>query len=151
MAVEKVCGLDIVMINAWHPFDNNAYKNPLCYLDWTSTNLNTDAIPYLYSSNPTYKRNKRDPRSPELTPALGALHNPAHKWWFLPDMEPSRTLLFKQWDTRDAVAKCTFHTSFRDGFHDHWAECPPRRSIEMRLMALVARERQGGGGGESRL
>ena len=54
-------------------------------------------------------------------------------------MEPSRTLLFKQWDTREAVAKCTFHTSFRDEFHDDWAECPPRRSIEMRLMVLMAR------------
>ena len=42
--------------------------------------------------------------------------------------------LFKQWDTREGVAKASFHTSFHDPFYDAKPDTPGRRSVEFRLL-----------------
>jgi hypothetical protein len=139
LSQDEVANLDVATINAWQPFDNPAYKNPLCLLDYSSVDMDQDTVPYVYVGNPTYqkkgqKSSSQDFRSPEAASALGALHNPKHEWYYFPDMPPSKTILFKQYDPRPDVATCTFHSSFHDGNHNNWAECPPRRSIETRLL-----------------
>merc|ERR550514_1088705 len=76
---------------------------------------------------------------PPIAPSNGTsitapLYSPQHRWVYISDMRPDETWLFKQWDSREGVAKCTFHCSFHDPYHDGWTDCPGRRSVEARIL-----------------
>jgi len=48
-------------------------------------------------------------------------------------------VIFKQYDFRaSSASKATFHQAFPDPYHDSWQECPPRRSIECRILLTYA-------------
>ena len=154
----STCGLAVV--NVWHPIEIPAYKNPLCLLNYESINLKTDAISYRYVGNPTlrsrdgsekvpgkeavasrgdYKRKNKDERIPAAGVAydtLGALFNPNHQWVYISDQTPDTSIIFKQWDSRENVSRCTFHSSFYDRYHDSWLDCPKRKSFESRIMIV---------------
>ena len=50
-------------------------------------------------------------------------------------MTEEEAVIFKQYDFRtNAQSKATFHQAFPDPYHDAWDECPPRRSIECRIL-----------------
>merc|ERR1711964_365395 len=66
--------------------------------------------------------------------ALGPLFAPANRWVFCSDMRPEEAWLFKQYDTRDNVAKASFHTSFVDPFHLKNPDTPARRTCEFRML-----------------
>ena len=54
---------------------------------------------------------------------------------YISDQRPDEMWLFKQYDTREGVAKSTFHTSFHDPFHeDKPKESHGRRSAEFRML-----------------
>ena len=79
--------------------------------------------------------------------SLGPLYNPRHRWVFLPDQRPDEAWIFKQFDTRDGVAKCTFHNSFPDPCHiDEPDDTHGRRSVEFRFILTFPR----GGGARPR-
>ena len=47
----------------------------------------------------------------------------------------AEAVIFKQFDFRSSSrSRATFHQAFPDPFHAGWLECPPRRSIECRLL-----------------
>ena len=59
---------------------------------------------------------------------------------YLSDMTTQEAVIFKQYDFRKSQpAKATFHLSFPEAnrFHEAWAECPGRRSLECRVILGV--------------
>ena len=143
--------MDIMLVNAWRPFDRPVRDNPLAVLDWTSVHAARD----LY-------------RLPAGVPmALGEppqrlAYNPAHRWLYVKAMRTDEVLFFKQGDTRlppvprlpaegiapaDAtapaaasVSRFVFHTSFRlpgdpGGTQGHRS----RRSLATRMLLLFKR------------
>ena len=137
------CGL--CCVGFWAPIERPAYQDPLCLLDAASTGpepLDARSIPLLYSGLSLGKMNQDRPIEERIpvpggdAPALAPIYSPEHRWRFIPDMSPEQALVFKQFDFRpDAESRVCFHNSFRDRFHDDWAECPGRRSIEVRVLA----------------
>jgi hypothetical protein len=59
--------------------------------------------------------------------------NPAHRWWYFPDMSCDEVLLVKFHDSDRSVAWRTPHTSCRD---PRVVDAAPRESIEFRTVAF---------------
>lgn len=64
------------------------------------------------------------------------LYNPAHDWTYFQAMQFDEVLLFKQFDSRQDVARYTPHAAF--AHPDTPAGTPPRESIEARCLLLYA-------------
>ena len=62
-----------------------------------------------------------------------AAYNPAHRWYFYPDLQLDEAVLFKTNDSDPARAHCIPHVAFDDPLAP--ADAPPRVSIEMRATA----------------
>ena len=64
-----------------------------------------------------------------------ALHNPAHRWYYFPEMRPDEVLLIKTYDSEtDGRARFTIHTAFDDP--SAAPDAPARESIETRCFAF---------------
>jgi len=64
-------------------------------------------------------------------------YNPAHRWFYFPQMRRDEALVFKVYDSqRDGRARFTAHTSFVDPTSP--PNAPPRQSIEARTLAFFA-------------
>ena len=64
-------------------------------------------------------------------------HNPAHRWFYFPQMRRDEALVFKVYDSsKDGRARFTAHSSFDDPTTP--AGAPPRQSIEARTLAFFA-------------
>jgi hypothetical protein len=64
-------------------------------------------------------------------------YNPAHRWFYFPQMRRDEALVFKVFDSQqDGRARFTAHTSFVDPTSPPGA--PPRQSIEARTFAFFA-------------
>jgi hypothetical protein len=62
-------------------------------------------------------------------------YNPAHRWFYFPEMRRDEALVFKVYDSeRDGRARFTPHTAFEDPATP--AGAPPRQSIEARALAF---------------
>ena len=62
-------------------------------------------------------------------------HNPAHEWFYFPQMERHEALVFKVFDSDASTpARFTAHSAFDDPSTP--AEAPPRESIETRTFAF---------------
>ena len=62
-------------------------------------------------------------------------HNPAHHWFYFPQMTRDEALVFKVFESAtDGRARFTAHTSFTDPATA--ADAPPRESIEVRTLAF---------------
>jgi len=62
------------------------------------------------------------------------VHNPAQRWYYLPQIDPNEALLIKCFDSDDTKAKLTAHTAFADP--TSWVDAPPRESIESRTFVF---------------
>lgn len=60
--------------------------------------------------------------------------NPAHRWYYLPDMDVDEVLFIKGYDSRPDVARFTPHSAFDDPRAP--SDAPPRRSIEIRSLVF---------------
>lgn len=64
-------------------------------------------------------------------------YNPAHRWFYFPEMRRDEALVFKVFDSeKDGRARFTAHTSFDNPGSP--AGAPPRQSIEARAIAFFA-------------
>ena len=64
-----------------------------------------------------------------------AVFNPAHSWYYFPEMRADEALLIKTYDSAtDGRARFTIHTSFDDP--KAAADAPPRESLETRCFAF---------------
>jgi hypothetical protein len=62
-------------------------------------------------------------------------YNPAHRWYWFPQMRPDEALVFKVYDSmKDGRARFTAHTAFDDPTTSPHAR--PRESIEIRTLAF---------------
>src|SRR5216684_2211148 len=62
-------------------------------------------------------------------------YNPAHRWYWFPQMRPDEALVFKVYDSlKDGRARFTAHTAFEDPTTTPHAR--PRESIEIRTLAF---------------
>lgn len=124
-----------VWYNTWQPFDWAAVQHPLAMLDVRSLH-DGDIIDYRYTG---YQGGTSYEASTEGQ-ARGArvaapVYSPEHRWWYYSEMSTSDVLLSKQGDHRAGhTAQCP-HTSFVDPQQP--ANAPPRRSIEVRILALI--------------
>ena len=119
--VEPQANWTYVWYNTWQPFDHVAAHNPLAFIDWESLPRD-DVIDYFYTGR------NRD------SLVAAPVYNPDHKWCFFPNMTPEEVLLFKQMDGRPDRSVYCPHTSFDNP--DAPEDAPPRRSIEMRMLAV---------------
>lgn len=120
-------GHEFAWFNTWQPFDHPARRNPLALVDAASL-ADDDILDYRYTGYPV---------STEAGLGRSSMpaRNPAHRFYYVPDMAVDELLLFKQLDTRRRGGACP-HTSFDDPTAP--ADAPPRRSVEVRLMAAFA-------------
>jgi hypothetical protein len=68
-------------------------------------------------------------------------YNPAHCWYYFPQLEPSEVILLKCYDSKeDGRARFTAHTAFDDPTSP--PEAAPRESIEVRALVFFAPEKK---------
>ena len=62
-------------------------------------------------------------------------HNPAHRWFYFPEMTRNEALVFTCYDSKtDGRARFSAHASFHDP--NVPADAPARESMEIRLLAF---------------
>jgi len=133
---EEANSVDICSFNIWHPIEYPAYRDPLCLLDSSSVDIDRDIapIPYVDTEGKQVKMNSGF----ELE---GPCFNPSHRWVYISDQKPDEAWVFKQWDTRDGVAKQCYHNSFHDPFYDNANPAKSgRKSIEFRMLLVFPKK-----------
>jgi hypothetical protein len=110
------------IVQVWRPINVPAQRSPLALCD-ASTLADDDLIltelQYEHRIGEIYH--------------LG--YNPAHRWFYFPDMQPEEALVFKVYDSvTDGRARYTAHGAFVHPSAPSTA--PPRQSIEVRTMTF---------------
>ncbi len=119
---ERLLGGRFAIVNVWRSIHGTVRRSPMTLCDATSV-APEDLV--------SVKRMARD-RIGEIQMAL---YNPAHRWYYFPEMTMAEALLIKTFDSAtDAPARFTPHTSF--DVPDTAADAPPRESIETRCFVL---------------
>ena len=112
---------EFAWFNSWQPFDHTVERNPLAVVD-ASTVKAEDVLDYYYTG---YGQKGK---------SAMPLCDPNHRFYYVRGMRTDELLFIKQLDTRQGLSKVCPHTSFDDpGSPD---DAPPRRSIEVRMMAV---------------
>jgi len=116
------------IINLWRPTRGPVFDSPLAVADARSV-APTDLVP----SDLIYPD--------RVGETYGVSYNPAHRWFYLPEMRRDEVLLLKCFDSAvDGRARFAPHTAFIDPTTPNSAL--PRESIELR--ALVFHNRRDG-------
>ena len=63
-------------------------------------------------------------------------YNPAHRWFYVPEMRVDEAILIKCYDSAEDKARFTAHSSFEDPTAPK--DVLPRESIELRTLAFHA-------------
>lgn len=125
-----LAGHRAALINLWRPIVGPVQDRPLAVCDARTTRLE-DFIP---TEIQHFQEN--DLENPSLTGEIYSFkHSPAHRWFYVSDMQPDEVILLKCFDTAaDGRALFTGHTGFQN------PACPavftPRESIEARTVVV---------------
>jgi len=112
------------IIQVWRAINKPIQANPLALADARSVALEDLMV-----------AERRYPHRVGQTYRLR--YNPAHRWFYFPEMRRDEALVFKVFDSEtDGRARFTPHTSFRDPGSP--PDAPPRQSIEARALAFFA-------------
>ena len=112
----------VQIINLWRPIRGPLRDAPLAVCDARSVAAR-DLVP----SDLVY----RD----RVGETYAVTHNPDHRWFYVPEMQPDEALLLKCFDSAtDGRARFMPHTAFEDPTAP--ANIPPRESIELRTMVF---------------
>jgi len=109
------------IINVWRPIRGPLRDAPLAVCDATTVAF-TDFVP----SDLVY----RD-RTGEI---YRVKYNPAHRWFYAPEMQTDEALLIKCYDSAMDKARFTAHSAFEDPTAS--ADVLPRESIELRTLVF---------------
>lgn len=109
------------IINVWRPIGAPVLSTPLALCDARSM-ADSDLLP----SDLVY----RD----KVGETFSVKANPAHRWYYYPQLRPDEALLLKIHDSRRDVARLSAHTAFDDPTTPK--DAPPRRSIELRALVF---------------
>jgi hypothetical protein len=119
---EQLLSRRFAIIQAWRSIAHPIVKNPLTIAD-----ARTVAAEDLHVSE------RRYPDRVGQTYRLS--YNPAHQWYYFPEMRRDEALVFKVFDSKkDGRARFVPHTSFDNPLAP--ADALPRRSIEIRTLAF---------------
>jgi hypothetical protein len=120
--VETLLRQRFIIVNVWRSIRGTVLNAPLALCDAASL-APEDLV--------SVERKAKD-RIGEIQQAV---YNPAHRWYYFPDMRPDEALLIKTYDSvADGRARFTIHTSFDDP--NAAADAPPRESLETRCFAF---------------
>jgi hypothetical protein len=112
----------VQVINLWRPIRGPLRDAPLAVCDARSV-APRDLVP----SDLVYQN--------RVGETYAVTFNPAHQWFYVPDMQPSEALLLKCFDSAtDGRARFAPHTAFEDPTAP--ADVPPRESIELRTLVF---------------
>src|ERR1700746_3162088 len=109
------------IVNLWRPIRGPLRDAPLAVCDATTVAF-TDFVP----SDLVY----RD-RTGEI---YRVKYNPAHRWFYVPEMQPDEAILIKCYDSAPAKARFTAHSAFEAPPVP--ADVLPRESIELRTLVF---------------
>jgi hypothetical protein len=112
----------VQVINLWRPIRGPLRDAPLAVCDARSVDPD-DLVP----SDLVYRE--------RVGETYSVTYNPAHRWYYVPEMRRDEALLLKIADTKtDVPARFMPHTSFTDPTTP--ADAPPRESIELRTLVF---------------
>jgi hypothetical protein len=116
----------VVLMNFWRPIAP-VFSSPLALCD-ASTVERTD----LYDSE--VRGGLMDANRPPLF-GFNLSYNPAHRWYYLPRMQPNELYAFKLYDSDETRPQWTGHTAIVDP--DTPPGAPARQSIEIRTISFI--------------
>jgi hypothetical protein len=112
----------VQIINLWRPIRGPVRDFPLAICD-----AGTVRFEDLVAADHIYRH--------RVGETYQVLYNPAHRWFYVPEMQTDEALLLKCFDTRaDGTARFAPHTAFVDPTTP--ADAPPRESIEVRTLVF---------------
>jgi len=112
----------VQVINLWRPIHGPLQDAPLAMCDARTIDP-TDLVP----SDLVYRH--------RVGETYSVTYNPAHGWYYVPEMRRDEALLLKCCDTKtDGRARFMAHTSFTDPTTP--ADARPRESIELRTLVF---------------
>jgi hypothetical protein len=121
---ERLLAHRFAIIQVWRAINRPIQSNPLAIADARSlapADLIAAERRYPHRVGETYQ----------------VRYNPAHRWFYFPEMRRDEALVFKVYDSaKDGRARFTAHTSFVDPTSP--PDAPPRQSIEVRTFAFFA-------------
>jgi hypothetical protein len=110
------------VINVWRPIRGPLRDAPLAVCDAQSVAFQDFVATELVYPDRTGE-------------TYGVTHNPAHRWFYVPDMGRDEALLLKCYDSaEDGTARFAPHTAFEDPTAP--ADILPRESIELRTLVF---------------
>jgi hypothetical protein len=119
---EQRLGRRFAIVNVWRPIRGLAFNSPLACCDATS--ISADDL--------VASERRAQERIGELELVKW---NPAHRWYYYPEMDRNEALLIKTFDSaKDGRARRSIHTAFSNPLAP--PDAPARESIESRLMVF---------------
>ena len=109
------------IVNVWRPIQGPLHDAPLAVCDATTVAF-TDFVP----SDLVY----RD-RTGEI---YRVRYNPAHRWFYVPEMQADEAILIKCYDSAPDKGQFTAHSAFEDPTAP--TDVLPRESIELRTLVF---------------
>lgn len=117
---EDLLSRRVTFLNVWKPL-NKVEENPLAMCD--------------VESSPDSDFFKLYLRYRERTGENYVLrHNPEHKWYYFPEMNPDKVILLKTYDSDQSRAKFVGHSAFTDPTSK--PDAPARESVEIRTICF---------------
>jgi hypothetical protein len=131
---DRLRGRRYAIINVWRPIAGPLQDRPLTVCDARTVGTRNLVRSKAYSRMDEQGLNSSDGKVYEAE-TYAVLHDPAHRWYYAPEMMPDEALLLKNYDSAlTGVSRFTPHTSFVDPFAP--ARLVPRASIEVRVLTV---------------
>ena len=112
------------VVQSWRPIAGPVQDRPLAICDAQSIDARDFVLTDLVYSD-------------RVGEVMQLSHNPGHRWFYFPEMDPGEVLIFKTYDSlADGRARFTAHTAFVNPTAP--ADARPRQSIESRTLAFFA-------------
>lgn len=116
----------VVLMNFWRPI-RPVWRSPLALCDASTVEAS--------DLNPSEVRGGlMDPDRPPLH-GFNLSYNPAHRWYYVPRMQPDELYAFKLYDSEPGVPQWTGHTAIVDP--ESPPDAPARQSMEIRTISFI--------------
>jgi hypothetical protein len=127
-------GRRFAVINLWRPITGPLQDRPLTLCD--AKTLSPGDLMSMHTFSRADKDGLPTPDGDVYETAIYALgYNPAHRWYYAPDMMPDEALLLKNYDSQlQGVARFTPHSAFDDPTMP--PDALPRASCVVRCFAI---------------
>jgi hypothetical protein len=127
-------GRPFAVINVWRPITGPLQDRPLAVCDVRTLSPADLMVSRTISRVDAHGLHSADGHIEESA-VYSVAFNPAHRWYYAPDMMPDEALLLKNYDSRlTGVSRFSPHVSFVDPTTP--ANALPRASIEVRALTI---------------